>query len=733
MDTLFLKIVNMSIAASWLILAVILVRVLLKRAPKWIHVLAWGIVAVRLICPLTLESALSLIPSSETIPLGIGMDPAPAIQSGIPALNEAINPIISQSSMPVPAASANPLQILIGIGGYIWIFGMIGMLLYGAGSFVFLRLKVRASFYLEDRIWLCDEIHTPFILGCFRPRIYIPSGIEEKQLPHILAHEKAHLKRHDHWWKPLGYLILAIHWFNPLVWAAYILLCRDIELACDEKVIKNLGKEGSIAYSQALLACSISRRTILVCPLAFGEVGVKERVKRVLTYKRPAFWLVLLAALASIVLAVCFLTNPSHIGLTSGTIDQVDMHAATENLHSMTVRDDGEWITCNEGERNRFLSVMDKIEIRREIISRSRSEERDQSFTIELNGNLSLHFSGDFSELWLDDGVKPSFTYQIANPDQAKELLLNFTLVRDGAFRIADQWFDYLETPDQMPKDPMTMEISEFPGVTFRCSGYQMKAVADGVSTVLYTGMPIWNTYVYDLTGDEKPDLCSTISWGSGMIDTRILVYDYANGACYELSDRGNYDFRLRLNEQDGKLYIEKTEYWTNELVQSGRLIFKDHTIQIDGNIQEIGKENFSERADRLLGFICRSSNLSSNHHVYIHNAQKEYDELLGYGEATLQYCFRQFLEGSQTDLKGLIMAELCRDIMEKQFGMDKEEGLYETGQAWFDAFYAGSLQTAESVSLEDLGKYHPVSKLLLDMTGEDQNENKGIGGQSAG
>lgn len=311
MSSLFLKIVNMSIAASWLILAVVLLRVVLKKAPKWIHVLLWGIVAFRLICPFNFESALSLIPSAETISPEIMMDWTPEISTGVSSIDKVVNPIITDTFAPEPIASANPLQLLIPVLAIVWAIGIIAMLVYAAFSYFRLQKKVCASLSVRDNIWICDDIQTPFILGCFKPNIYIPSGTDEAQLPYIIAHENAHLKRCDHLWKPLGYLVLAIHWFNPLVWIAYILLCRDIELACDEKVIRELNQNESISYSEALLSCSVNRRTVMVCPLAFGEVGVKERVKNVLNYKKPAFWIVAIAVVSSIVLGVCFLTNPS--------------------------------------------------------------------------------------------------------------------------------------------------------------------------------------------------------------------------------------------------------------------------------------------------------------------------------------------------------------------------------------------------------------------------------------
>lgn len=311
MSSFFLKIVNMSIAASWLILAVVLLRVVLKKAPKWINVLLWGIVAFRLICPFSFESALSLIPSAETISPEIMMDWTPEISTGVSSIDKVVNPIITDTFAPEPIASANPLQLLIPVLAIVWAIGIIAMLVYAAVSYFRLQKKVGASLSVRDNIWICDDIQTPFILGFFKPSIYIPSGTDEAQLPYIIAHENAHLKRCDHWWKPLGYLVLAIHWFNPLVWIAYILLCRDIELACDEKVIRGLNQNESISYSEALLSCSVNRRTVMVCPLAFGEVGVKERVKNVLNYKKPAFWIVAIAVVSSIVLGVCFLTNPS--------------------------------------------------------------------------------------------------------------------------------------------------------------------------------------------------------------------------------------------------------------------------------------------------------------------------------------------------------------------------------------------------------------------------------------
>ena len=310
MTELFLDIVNMSISAGWLVLAVLALRLILKKAPKWVNVLLWGIVAVRLICPFSIESALSLIPSKETISPGIMMDWTPEISTGIESLDQVVNPVISTSFAPNPGTSANPLQILIPVAANLWLLGVLILLAYTAISYLTLRLKLRTAVILRANIFQCETVCSPFVLGILKPKIYLPYTMDENNLDHVVAHEMAHIKRKDHWWKPLGFLLLTVYWFNPLMWVAYILLCRDIELACDEKVIAELGNEQRADYTQALVACAVNRRMIAACPLAFGEIGVKDRVKSILNYRKPTLWIIVTAVVVCIVVAVCFLTNP---------------------------------------------------------------------------------------------------------------------------------------------------------------------------------------------------------------------------------------------------------------------------------------------------------------------------------------------------------------------------------------------------------------------------------------
>lgn len=310
MEAVFLKLVNLSITASWLVLAVLLVRLVFRKMPKWIVCILWGLVALRLVCPVSIESSLSLIPSGEPIPPEFAYTAMPQIQSGIPAINSVVNPILASSMTPAPGASINPTQVLSFALSWIWLAGMVLMLLYAFISWILLRHRVAAATLFRGNVRQSEQVDSPFVLGFFKPTIYLPYRISEEDMDYVLAHEQAHIARRDHWWKPIGFLLLSVYWFNPILWVVYVLLCRDIEVACDEKVIRGMGKDDLRAYSTALLNCSVRHSRIAACPIAFGEVSVKGRIKNVMNYKKPAFWIIVVAIAACIVLAVCFMTNP---------------------------------------------------------------------------------------------------------------------------------------------------------------------------------------------------------------------------------------------------------------------------------------------------------------------------------------------------------------------------------------------------------------------------------------
>ena len=333
MKTLFLQILDMSTSAAILAVVVMVLRLLLKKAPKAIHCVLWVMVALRLVCPILPESSISLMPNTQPVSSAVQPEPEKApVTSVQPPAQEPQRPIVQQPAPQEPIPQEPVVQIpapqpdeqesnmtvtdqteqktdWVGTLSIVWLSGMGAMALYGVGSFLILRRKV-APAVKEDGVWLCDHVASPFILGIFRPRIYLPSDLETEYRASVLAHENAHLRRKDHWWKPLGFVLLAIHWFNPAMWVSYILLCRDIEAACDERVVKAMEPGERKAYSEALLSCAAPRRSIAVCPLAFGEQNTKSRIKSVLSYKKPTIWIILAALVVSAFVGVFFLTNP---------------------------------------------------------------------------------------------------------------------------------------------------------------------------------------------------------------------------------------------------------------------------------------------------------------------------------------------------------------------------------------------------------------------------------------
>ena len=423
MTEFFLNIVNMSISAGWIVLAVLILRLLLKKAPKWITVLLWGIVAFRLICPFSIESALSLIPSTQTINPEYALNSV-EIDSGIPIIDNTINPIISGAMVTVqPEKDINFFHIIMPYLTGLWLVGVFALLLYTVISYVRLKKKIGTAVLYKDNIFQSESVISPFVLGIIKPKIYLPFNMTDSDMENVVAHEQAHIKRKDHLWKPLGFLLLTIHWFNPLMWVGYIMLCKDIELACDEKVVKNLDTEQRADYSQALLSCSVNRRMIAACPLAFGEVGVKSRIKTVLNYKKPAFWIIIIAIIASIVAAVCFLTNPT----SSNTMSKLKIPEAPNLFDNVTEIQ----VTIPEmyfdeyyvNDYHFILDFLQDIEVSKKEISKSRSEDRAKEYNVILKYGDTyeiIHFDKECKEFWINNDVKPSFSYRVIDNEAVK-------------------------------------------------------------------------------------------------------------------------------------------------------------------------------------------------------------------------------------------------------------------------------------------------------------------------
>ncbi len=462
MNEFFLTIVNMGISAGWIVLAVIVLRILLKTAPKWINVILWGIVGARLICPFSFQSSLSLIPSNETIPTDIISMPNPNINSGIPFFDATVNGYLSDHYSEGVTVPVDYSKIIITTLSIIWILGIITLLIYALVSFIRIKNQVKEAVLKCENVWICDKISTPFILGIIKPKIYLPFNMSRQDTALVLAHEKSHISRKDYLWKPLGFIMLTLHWFNPLMWLAYVLLCRDIELACDEKVIKELNNDARADYSEALLNCSINRRMITACPLAFGEVSVKERVITVLNYKKPAFWIIIVSVIAVIVASICLLTNPK--GQNLQNIEWRDLTSYGENTDYIIKYDGEVYETISSFNKDKLYDLL-TISISKNETSPNRSKDRDQTHTIILQHindikNISTNpeglyicFNKDFTEVWVNDSVKPTLSYRVLNPKKAEKIYNNLCSLDNS--RLANGSVQFYNEPTNEHNTPI--------------------------------------------------------------------------------------------------------------------------------------------------------------------------------------------------------------------------------------------------------------------------------------
>lgn len=773
MGTLFLKIVNMSIAASWLILAVVILRLVLKKAPKWINCALWAMVAERLICPISFESAWSLIPRAEVLPTEVISGPSFDVHTGFSAVDTQVNDDLGNRYFEGVTVAANHGVNLTTVIGILWLIGVLAFAIFAFVSYRKIYNKVRPSLHLRENIWICDDIQTPFILGIFKPRIYIPSGTDEKNLSPMIAHENAHLKRRDHWWKPLGYLVLAIHWFNPLVWLAYILLCRDIELACDEKVVRNLSKAESIAYSEALLSCSVNRRTILVCPLAFGEVGVKERVKRVLNYKKPAFWVIIASIAVCAVLAACFLTNPaeSHtIPMKGQNIADLEPQKIVDEIHKMEEIDADISLYTNEASLP-LLRLNNAFEWWDFEHMPFFYTEKQKTYYVQFKAygdtyslterrewpeqNTAYHFQHYLEALkylpqeYIKQAAPGADKYVVefldnGTPEDYDHVV---TYTRNGVGAI-DDWYIhlkiqplYMQTEDTYEGRGGAETIHVFYGVGQETSWTNLDGAAS--EAILNHFTPSESDGLIHVESHETL-LTSTPSDSEGREITLYLLVlhesfrpdsdisqplesvggDYIPTVLtFRLSDTGEYILDEYWEPRDGGDYTEDIKAKFPEEALTKVQNEQDYVDALEAENQQKAFEllatqgDFDEDFDGLLTTICSSPAQSSNPGDYIREHQDEYDTLVKYGEPTLRNCFRLFLDGGQTDLRGHIMAALCRDIMtsmgEPVFEADST---ILTGQDWFDAFSVNAKSLAKQYSPEELEKHYPASWSLLQM-----------------
>lgn len=548
MEAVFLKLLNMSITASWLVFAVFLLRILFQKAPKFVSMLLWALVGVRLVCPVSFKSVLSVIPNPEPVPSEILTAEHPVIQSGISAVNETMNPVLSETFAPLAETGVSPLQSLAFVASVLWLCGIGGLLLYTAVSYWRIHKSVREAALYQGNVWLCDRIDTPFILGVIRPRVFLPSDIEKADLPYVLAHEQAHLKRRDHLWKPLGFLLLTVYWFNPILWAAYILFCKDMELACDERVLRTLGAACKKPYSNALINCSVPRKRISACPLAFGETGVKERVRSVLNYKKPAFWLAAVAVVAVAVAALVFLTNPETENVQT-LADITQSSALFDNVETLKLVEEKGETAASAAQMQTILSDLQGTEISVDPVSENRAQTKAAKLVLGYGdaSEKALYFNDAYSEVWLEDGI----AYKVMDPDSAKRIL---ETVRTSAV---------VESPTATETLPVPVSLPEYrPGSVKLEPQDQDEFSFERKYRLAY--YRIWGYFTECLTEEETTDYMQWVdeynkSTNYGETQEEMLLVTYIKR--YNIS-RAEFDaavekMQAEMPPEDGVIYEE--------------------------------------------------------------------------------------------------------------------------------------------------------------------------------
>ena len=723
MSDLFLNILNMSIAASWLILAVVLLRFLLKKAPKWIAVLLWGIVALRLVVPFSFESALSLIPSAETFNAHNIQYETPAISSGIPAVNNAVNPVLGETFAPNSVGSINPLYIWTLVVSAIWLVGIAAMLLYAVISYARVHRSVAERIPYEGNIFLCDHVKSPFILGLVRPKIYLPSSMDEAAMGPVIAHEKAHLARHDHWWKPLGFLILTVHWFNPLCWIAYVLLCRDIELACDEKVIRQMDLNGKKQYSTALLEFSTGRRLVTICPLAFGEVGVKERVKNVLNYKKPAFWLIVVAIIACGVVTVCFATNPKQELPQEQRIDELrSKYPEYFDLITSKGLEVYVWQLAKDSYSFGLMPGTNREKTLEELMSLKGASAAEMALILST-------YEIEDENIFVIPWGNPISSYMVGTGDMETPEYINNIRTMLGLDGVSMGSAGGEDTPTPAGPDAADTTISE-----------EQAAIRQAILEHNKSSYPL----EYDVA------CCSFITLETlsatplaGSSTHKITYYGWALYEQYRATDNGlettgGSHIPVVLSFDLDERGYTLTEYWEprdgSYFAQDIREKFPAHIVEDALHGQKFVLQQTQEcyaqaiaatglDANQVIGSlietICSSPALSSNPGDYIAEHSIEYRELTYYGRYTLKYCFARFEEGNETGLDGHIMMQACEDIAASWGEALLTDYVVITGQVWYDAFKSNALGLMEQYAEIELAERYPMSYLLLSMLGK--------------
>jgi len=549
----FIELCNRSIQAGYLILAIIFLRLVWKRIPKLMYRFLWCLVGLRLALPFTLETALSLIPKKTVIEPEILYAKTPAVDSGIPTVNQVVNPMMSESFTPAVGASVNPLQVVMTIGAWIWLVGLVALLLYGVISYIRLHYKVQDAVLLKENIFQSEKVGSPFVFGFLQPRIYLPYSLEEENMAYVIAHEKMHIKNRDHLLKPIAFILLSVYWFNPLVWLAYYLFCKDLELACDEWVIWNLETADKKAYAKALVMCSTERKFGSISPLAFGENAVKERIKNVLRYKNPSCWAFVGICVVVLIAVVCFMTNPVEV-----------------NENEIVLKNDG--------------VIIDVLKEPEEI--KSGSFEADTFITDGVENNWASE-NNQAVPILLKEPPKLGFSDMLSS--------------KINQFEISANQYDWTYLDAELTEDGV-YDFANASEVGISATGLEPTAAAKMTKWLRLTEYQGIDTWLYRLSCDVLPDKVvvkeySIYDLGDVYADVRsekvytkdMLLIELVPGRIYEIVatwDRSHYE-ECGYYGEARYILVTDTEYATYDDIRKYQLEMAN-TVSVDAHIKEI-------------------------------------------------------------------------------------------------------------------------------------------------
>ena len=763
MGAVFLTLLHMSLAASALVVVVVVLRLLLKRAPKAIHCALWAMGALRLLLPFSLDSSFSLIPQDvaerELLTewqddyvgdVTVIYDDSALYQDAVAAGREPFADgeggyyvVTAPDRLDAPDTVETAVLPIL---GWVWLVGCAAMLLYAAVSFFRIRKRVQLSLPLRDNIWRCEAVDSPFILGFFRPNIYLPYDMDEGQAQYVIAHEEAHLRRRDHWWKPLGFLLLAVYWFNPLLWVAYILLCRDIELACDERVIRDMDASAKKAYSEALLSCSLPRHMVAACPLAFGEVGVKKRIASVLNYKKPAFWVLVVAILACVVVAVCFLTSPKDT--IEGKVYTYEKSGVLGNF-TISLFEDGTFhytegmassylATGKWTEKGNILTLTDDENLGYKLVNRFRKDGGTLYFIAEGSSN--------FLYVTVQDGERFTYTFDIEQPvldgvDGMQSITVPGYAIVDGALT-EEEIASLNELLAPIVYDKQGGIIGASPWSCFFTSYYRDVRALDFEKFMRYfpgDGSTASAEEFELLKGTEgwpfsQEDTLDTIpvpihKYPARLVDT--ILREYAGITTAELdtsgvayleeydayynytSDFGAASFHCTRGERVGDiLYLySETEQGTTRLTlrEAGNSY---HVLALQPVVTGEAVAGEFATVAALFDTLLSSPADATKAGDFIKAHPNEHIALLTDENLTLRYIFTEFLKGDQPEPKGQVMRLILDQLApEAQLRLHTE-----TGQEYFDEWIKGADRVATDHGLEWMQHNQPYMYMALQL-----------------